>query len=146
MLGSRSSGGPRDLVENAKWSRRLLSLNHLKSIAEFLGKGSFLAQLTSYFSLRKFGKLWVFDSAVLKLLEIDNPFQGKDDPEPGSGFLLQPPSTGVGESRLYELVWATAVCMVVGEWQKRLTIWFIIIQIDESGRGTNMADASDGGC
>jgi hypothetical protein len=51
-------------------------------------ESSFLAQLTSYFSLRKFGKLWVFDSAVFKLLEIDNPFQGKDDSEPGSGFLL----------------------------------------------------------
>lgn len=55
----------------------------------------FLAHLTSYFSSGKFEKLWVFDSAGAKLLEIDNPFQGTDHCEPESGFLLQPPSTNV---------------------------------------------------
>lgn len=139
--------GTRDLHENEKWSRRLLPLHHLKLVAEIPGKQRlFLAQFTSDFSSKKFGKLWVFDSAVSKLLETVDRFQGTDDSEFELGVKSRTFFTDIRETRVYELIMATAMCMVVGEWQKRLTLWFILILIGESGRGMNMAGAGGGGC
>ncbi|KAJ5310805.1 uncharacterized protein N7443_003266 [Penicillium atrosanguineum] len=141
--------GTRDLHVNEKWSRRLMPLNHLKLIAELPGgERLFLAQFTSDFSSKKFGKLWVIDSAVSKLLEIVDPFQGPDDSGSVVGFKSQPQSINLRESRFRfnEIILATAMCMVIGEWQKRLTLWFIVILIAESGKGANMAGAGGGGC
>ncbi|KAJ5118051.1 hypothetical protein N7526_011074 [Penicillium atrosanguineum] len=141
--------GTRDLHVNEKWSRRLMPLNHLKLIAELPGgERLFLAQFTSDFSSKKFGRLWVIDSAVSKLLEIVDPFQGPDDSGSVVGFKSQPQSINLRESRFRfnEIILATAMCMVIGEWQKRLTLWFIVILIAESGKGANMAGAGGGGC
>lgn len=139
--------GTRDLHVNEKWSKRLMPLHHLKLIGELPGKERlFLAQFTSDFSSKKFGKLWIFDSAVSRLLRLVALSRKTDDFEFEFNIMSQSQSTEVRETRLYELVMATAMCMVIGEWQKRLTLCIIIILISESGRDANMAGAGGGGC
>jgi hypothetical protein len=121
-----------------------MPLHHLKLIGELPGKERLiLAQFTSSFSSKKFGKLWIFDSAISRLVALS---RKTDDFEIDSNVMSQLQSTEVQDTRLYELIMATAMCMVIGEWQKCLTLWFIIMLIAESGRGANMAGAGGGGC
>lgn len=134
--------GTRDLPGDV-WSKRLMPLNHLKLIAQIPGRERiFLAHYRSDVSSKKFGRLLVFDSAISRLLE-----------ESGNTALRM--SLGVGENpfvaehkqseseikntRLYDLVMATSMCMVIGEWQKRLTVWFIVVMIVQTGNGMTTA-------
>ncbi|KAJ5675178.1 uncharacterized protein N7477_005112 [Penicillium maclennaniae] len=140
--------GTRDLHVNEKWSRRLMPLNHLKLVVELPGRERlFLAHFSSDFSSKKFGKLWVVDSSVTKVLEMVEVHRGLDGSDPKVSFKSQSESTNLRESRLRvnEIIIATAMCMVIGEWQKRLTLWFIIMLIAESGKCANMAGAGGGG-
>jgi hypothetical protein len=121
--------GTRDVHPDKQWAKWLMPFSHLKLIARLPGIESediLVGQYTPSFALLKFGELWIFDSVVAKLL-------GEDD----SSALTE--KGGVGElrdirkTRLYELVMATAMCMIIGEAQKREILIALLALAAEGG-------------
>ncbi|KAJ5183809.1 hypothetical protein N7492_001425 [Penicillium capsulatum] len=55
----------------------------------------------------------IFDSAISRALEESD--QDAEKESEGS------PESDVHRTRLYDVVMATAMCMIIGEWQKRMT-------------------------
>lgn len=110
--------GTRDISEQTptdKWSRRLMPFNHLKLMARcpVTNEKKFIGQYVCSLSPLKYGRLWIFDSVIENLLEetkekLDEKFD-------------------IRKTRVYDLVMATAMCMVIGEWQKRMTVQLIAI-------------------
>jgi hypothetical protein len=136
--------GTRDLPDDV-WSKRLMPLNHLKLIGQIPGREKvFLAHYRSDFSSKKFGRLLVFDSAISRLLEESgNTALGtsQDVGENENLFVAEhtQPERGVKNTRLYDLVMATSICMVIGEWQKRLTVWLVVVMLVQTGNGMTLA-------
>ena len=52
------------------------------------------------------------------------------------------PEPDVRKTRLYDLIMATSMCMIIGEWQKRLTVWCIFMIIVHVSVGYNLISAS----
>ncbi|QKX55114.1 uncharacterized protein TRUGW13939_02206 [Talaromyces rugulosus] len=97
-----------------KWSRRLMPFNHLKLMARSTRQEKlFVGQYVCSLSPMKYGRLWIFDSVIQDLLEES---REKLDPD-----------FDVRKTRVYDLVMATAMCMIIGEWQKRMTVQLIFI-------------------
>jgi hypothetical protein len=84
---------------------------------------------------RKFGELWVFDSAVSSVLkEAGNSSLWSKKNDEDEVFQLDA-DNDIRETRLYCLVMATAMCMVISEWQKRMVIFTILAIAAEGGGG-----------
>ncbi|KAJ6010063.1 hypothetical protein N7522_005079 [Penicillium canescens] len=128
--------GTRDLHSNSKWAKRLMPFNHLRLLARLPGRENepvVIAQYTSSFACRKFGELWVFDSAVSSVLkEAGNSSLWSKKNDEDEVFQLDPDKE-IRETRLYFLVMATAMCMVISEWQKRMVIFMILAIAAEGG-------------
>ncbi|KAJ5371727.1 hypothetical protein N7517_003733, partial [Penicillium concentricum] len=75
---------------------------------------------TPSFVCRKFGQLWIFDSAVSKLLDEDHSPAWN---EQAAASELR----NVRKTRLYELIMTTAMCMIIGEREKRNTLLLLLI-------------------
>jgi hypothetical protein len=90
-----------------------------------------LAKYTSSIGRKKAGILQIYDDALHRLLidgVIPLDIQKKRALE-DAGVV------GVKKLRLYEVIIATAMCMVIGEWQKRETVWAILAAAAEGGGG-----------
>ncbi|KAJ5555768.1 hypothetical protein N7535_008201 [Penicillium sp. DV-2018c] len=116
--------GTRDVHPDNKWAKIFMPFHHLKLIARLPGHedGRLVAQYTPSFACRKFGQLWVFDSVVAEVLERS----------PLSSTLTED-SRDVRETRLYDLIIGTAVCMILGEWQKRMVLAALLALVAEGG-------------
>ncbi|CAG8147118.1 unnamed protein product [Penicillium salamii] len=121
--------GTRDIHSDHGWNRNLLPFNHLNLVAKIPGlveEEVLVAQYISSFSNDKHGQLWVFDSAVTKLLEkTGHPPKWIKITENNERFSLDI-DWDVQQTRLYDIVMATSVCMIIGEWQKRAILWMFI--------------------
>ncbi|KAJ5306894.1 hypothetical protein N7508_005909 [Penicillium antarcticum] len=128
--------GTRDLQPNNKWARRLMPFNHLRLLARLPGRENerlFIAQYTSSFAYRKFGELWVFDSVISDILkETGNSSLWSTRNEDDEIFQLDP-DNDIRETRLFDLVMATAMCMVISEWKKRMVLLMILAIASEGG-------------
>jgi hypothetical protein len=128
--------GTRDLHSNNKWAKILMPFNHLRLLATLPGRENepvFIAQYTSSFACRKFGELWVFDSTVSSILkETGNSSLWSKRNDEDEVFQLDP-DNDIRETRLYDLVIATAMCMIISEWQKRMALLMIFIIAGEVG-------------
>ncbi|KXG52084.1 uncharacterized protein PGRI_083680 [Penicillium griseofulvum] len=107
--------GTRDVhsTRRAKW---IMPFSHLMLIARLPENESediLVGQYTASFASCKYGELWVFDSAVAQLLD---------------GH-----SSDVRETRLYELIITTAMCMIIGERGKRNTLLALLALLAEGG-------------
>lgn len=72
------------------------------------------AKYTSSLGKKKAGTLVIYDEALYHLLkECVVPFDSNESTELGSEIV------SVKHTRLYDIIVATAMCMVIGEWQKR---------------------------
>ncbi|KAJ5817293.1 hypothetical protein N7447_009526 [Penicillium robsamsonii] len=121
--------GTRDIHPDNKLARWLMPFSHLKLIARLPGIESedvFVGQYTPSFACRKFGQLWIFNSTVSKLLDGEHSFT-----------LTQQAAASelrdVRETRLYELIMTTAVCMIIGERKKRHTLLLLLTIAAEGG-------------
>ncbi|KAJ5081057.1 hypothetical protein N7456_008523 [Penicillium angulare] len=133
--------GTRDFHAMDNISAKLMPLNHLKLIAQPThGEKMLVAHYVSDFSSKKFGKLLVFDSAVTRLLEdtCENGFATRQAVAHKLGET--PQESDLKATRIHELIMATAMCMIVGEWEKRMAIWSIMMLIVTIGNGMNIAN------
>jgi hypothetical protein len=132
--------GTRNMHSAYKWARKLMPFNHLKLIAKIPGVAEekiFVAQYTSSFGPRKYGELWVFDSAVSDLLErTGHPAEWAKRTE-GNGVFSLDGMWDIRQTRLYSLIMATAMCMVIGERQKRLTLWLLFLTVSLGFNASN---------
>ncbi|KAJ5421315.1 hypothetical protein N7491_009760 [Penicillium cf. griseofulvum] len=119
--------GTRDVHSN-RWAQWFMPFCHLKLIARIPGIESediLIGQYTASFATRKFGELWIFDSAVAKLLGHHSPWAGQTAAS----------ERDVRETRLHELIMTTAICMIIGERGKRNTLVFLLTLAAEGGGG-----------
>ncbi|KAJ5040799.1 hypothetical protein NUH16_011091 [Penicillium rubens] len=120
--------GTRDLHPDYKWNRRLMPFSHLKLIAKIPGVSTeelFIAQYSSSLGDEKYGELWVFDSALTKVLEMTgHPLKWMKRTEEGGRFSLDL-RWDIRQTQLYDMVIASAMCMIIGERHKRALIWLI---------------------
>ncbi|KAJ5124950.1 uncharacterized protein N7515_008775 [Penicillium bovifimosum] len=114
--------GTRDVYPDNKWAKIFMPFHHLKLIARMpgWGNGRLVAHYTPSFACRKFGQLWVFDNVVSELEQSLNSSTLEEERD-------------VRETRLYDLVMATAVCMILGEWQKRTVLLALLALVAEGG-------------
>ncbi|CAG8901422.1 unnamed protein product [Penicillium egyptiacum] len=120
--------GTRDVPEKqlARW---LMPFSHLKLIARLPGIESediLVGKYTPSFACRKFGELWIFDSVVAKLLD-----DGHSSTSTEQAVVSE--LRGIWETRLYELIMATAMCMIIGEAQKREILLLLLTIAAEGG-------------
>jgi hypothetical protein len=87
------------------------------------------AKFTSSMGCKKAGVLQIYDDAIHRLL-LDGVVH-LDDKEKRE--LEDSGVAAVKKLRLYEIILATAMCMVIGEWQKRETLLAIIAAAGEGG-------------
>ncbi|CAG7970131.1 unnamed protein product [Penicillium salamii] len=121
--------GTRDIHSDHGWNRNLLPFNHLNLVSRIPGpveEDILVAQYISSFSNDKHGQLWVFDSAITRLLEkTGHPSKWIKITENNERFSLDI-YWDVRQTRLYDIVMATSMCMIIGEWQKRAILWMFI--------------------
>ncbi|KAI9925061.1 hypothetical protein MW887_006469 [Aspergillus wentii] len=82
-----------------------------------------LAQYTSSFGSQQYGSLITFDSEISKLLHefgLDRTAHTKQDP-----WACQ--SGDLHLTRFYDVIIATGMCMIMGEWEKRQTVFAVIL-------------------
>ncbi|KAF2415506.1 hypothetical protein EJ08DRAFT_703880 [Tothia fuscella] len=89
-----------------------------------------LGKYTSQLGRRKAGILELYDAAIKRFLH-DPAIPPHRTAETEAG----PDVASVKHTRLYDIIIATAMCMVIGEWQKRRTIKEIIMTIAGEGAG-----------
>ncbi|PLB50776.1 hypothetical protein P170DRAFT_435949 [Aspergillus steynii IBT 23096] len=136
--------GSRDVPAKKKWGRRLMPVHHLKLVAEcpspgishFDTKGSMgelqggeevvLARYSSSLSHGKHGTLVIFDEEVSRVFGSQGVGSRKE-----KGFARE--GDEVGEMDEYDVIVATAMCMVLGEWQKRKTVLEILLALAGGG-------------
>ncbi|KAJ5222938.1 uncharacterized protein N7469_009178 [Penicillium citrinum] len=132
--------GTRDLPVDEKFAKVLLPLNHLKLIAtDPKGNRYFIAFYSSAFNPEKYGRLWVFDNMISNLLEQSGGSQMNDylqNAEEGSASRQE---SDIRRTRIYELVMATSMCMVLGEWEKRATLYLMLLMLVIAGRNAVIA-------
>jgi hypothetical protein len=124
--------------EASKW-RFLVHFNHLKLVVRIpvpdegkkdrvdtslLYTEICLAKYTSAVSSKKAGQLEILDEALSRLLDTHSGVEDCD----GGEFLKKniPLPYSVKQTRLHEVVVATAICMIVAESQKRQTLAAIV--------------------
>ncbi|KAJ6186576.1 hypothetical protein N7519_007877 [Penicillium mononematosum] len=121
--------GTRDVHPDKQWTKWLMPFSHLKLIARLPGiegEDILVGQYTPSFAWRKFGELWIFDSVVAKLLgEVGSPTLT------GQGVVDE--MRDIRKTRLYELIMATAMCMIIGEAQKREILIALLAMAAEGG-------------
>jgi hypothetical protein len=140
-------------VKETRTCGLLLHFNHLKLVAQVPapdhGKGALafrpelcLGKYTCSIATKKSGKLDLFDGAIWRLVseympELLAQVHGEGIPEKsGAGGKISPAQvTLVKKTLLYQLIVATAMCMVIGERQKRDTIKKIIEAAATEGAG-----------
>jgi hypothetical protein len=89
-----------------------------------------LAKYTSSIGSRKAGMLELYDEAIHRfLIDFIIPRDTSRSVEVGSDII------SAKHTRLYDIIVATAMCMIIGEWQKRRTIRQIIELIAAEGGG-----------
>jgi len=98
---------------------------HLSSVGSF--REVCLAKYTSSMKTNKSGALEVFDDAVERLWQ--EHFKRKTE-----GKFDYGPSTAK-QSRFWDVIIATAMCMIIGEWQKRETVREIIATSTSAAAG-----------
>lgn len=127
--------GTKDLNGNDKWSKRLMPFSHLKLVAKLPGQDSviFVGQYTSSLGSKKFGQLRLFDSVISSLLDESGRMR---QVTPG-GNRRDIPGLDIRETRLYEMIMGTAMCMVIGEWEKRMVAFCILMLIVGAGDTAN---------
>lgn len=106
-----------------------MPFSHLKLIARLPGieiEEIFVGKYTPSFAYRKFGELWVFDSVVSELLGEE---YSSTWIEQARGSQLR----DIRQTRLYELIMATAMCMIIGESQKRMILMLLFTIAAEGG-------------
>lgn len=137
--------GSRNIPANKMWGRRLMPVHHLKLIAELpdtqylegkdrgddLHQEVVLARYSSSLSGGKYGTLTIFDEEVRRVFasqRMKGSRQGFGDKD-----------AGVMDE--YDVIVATAMCMVLGEWQKRKTVLEILLALLGAGAegGSSMA-------
>jgi hypothetical protein len=113
-----------------------MPFNHLKLVAKLPGQDEdvmFIGQYTSSFGSKKFGQLRLLDSVISSLLDkSENGSLRMRQVTPG-GNRRYDPELDIRETRLYEMIMGTAICMVIGEWEKRMVVFCILMLIAESG-------------
>ena len=122
--------------------RPFLRLCHLKLVVRVPGKEEqVVARFTSCVSKRKVGRLEVFEDVIDSLLSESlvltyNRPEGVPCQDRDAGEEKEPRGDRVpsGEKekeklRLRDLVVATGICMVIGEWSKRQVVIGIIVNI-----------------
>ncbi|KAF7520265.1 hypothetical protein PCG10_009319 [Penicillium crustosum] len=125
--------GTRDVHPDDKLARWFMPFSHLKLIARLPGIGSediFIGKYTPSFAYRKFGELWVFDSAVSELLGEDH---SSTWTEQATERATRSELGDIRQTRLYELIMATAMCMIIGESQKRMILMLLFTIAAEGG-------------
>lgn len=127
--------GTRDLPVEDELARLLLPLSHLKLVAQLPGGKSYILGLfSSAINRDKYGRLWIFDNMIAKLLEESGSYSSWDQyriVEEGAVSQSEPLAR---TTRMYELVMATSMCMIMGEWEKRMTVYLMILLIVIAGR------------
>ncbi|KAF1813927.1 hypothetical protein P152DRAFT_481109 [Eremomyces bilateralis CBS 781.70] len=91
-----------------------------------------LGKYTSSIACRKSGILELYDGAILKFLEEYVP---KESLEDWKHLDTDDELEAIRQTRLYEVIVATAICMIVGEWQKRQAVKKVIAAIVGEGAG-----------
>jgi hypothetical protein len=120
--------GTKDLPEDCKSARRLMPVHHLKLVAILPAKLAEEAEVVvGYFICSaeedEYGTLVIEDSKICEVLEID---EMPDDM--GSAR-----AKGAMPARMHDMIMATAVCMIIGEWQKRKTAISVIFALIFAG-------------
>lgn len=127
--------GTRDTHANDKWIKALLPFHHLKLMGQIPGQEKlFIGEYVAGFNRKSFGQLWLFDSQIEKLLEASRNVEipVSDESHKLSEFERDFTSDDVKKSRAFDLIMATSMCMIMGEWQKRSSIklilyWFLVV-------------------
>jgi hypothetical protein len=139
-------------TEESRKCGMLLRFNHLKLVAKLPGSGKdegegrsevCLGKYTSSVAQQKNGSLELFDTAILRFLDeyaplilADDPFQ--DGSVSGQGNIQESEVLKIArmkKSTVYQLIVATAMCMIISEKEKRHTLMDLISQAGEGGGG-----------
>jgi hypothetical protein len=127
--------GTRDLPAEDKLAKLLLPLSHLKLVAQVPGGKSYIIGIfSSAINSDKYGRLWIFDNMISKVLEEsgNSSFRDRDQiVEEGAATQSEP---DIRTTRVYELVVAMSLCMIMGEWEKRMTVYLVILMLVIAGR------------
>lgn len=126
--------GTRDLPVENKLARLLLPLSHLKLVAHLPGSKSYIIGLfSSAINRDKYGRLWIFDNMISKVLEESgiSSFRDRDQIEEGA---VSRSELDIRTTRVYELIMATSMCMIMGEWEKRMSVYLMILLLVIAGR------------
>lgn len=125
--------GTRDIAADDTWARLFLPFHHLKLVGRIAGQEDvYVGEFVAGFSVGTFGRLWIFDSQLAKLLEdsrrteltMDKEFHKLHDLEADGNY------DDIRTTRLFDLVMATSMCMVMGEWQKRMSVMILLYSIN----------------
>ncbi|KAF7122880.1 hypothetical protein CNMCM5793_000990 [Aspergillus hiratsukae] len=108
--------GTRDLPEDRKRARRLMPVHHLKLVAMLPGKVAHEAEevVVAYFVCSaeegEYGTLTTQDSKLCQVLGLAR-------------------TKGASPARVHDTIMATAVCMIIGEWEKRKVVVSVIFAL-----------------
>lgn len=109
--------GTKNLPEECKLARRLMPVHHLKLVAILPAKLAEEAEevVVGYFicsaEADEYGTLVIENSKICDILGIDKM------PEDMELARVK----GARPAKMHDMIMATAVCMIIGEWQKRKT-------------------------
>ncbi|RHZ52474.1 hypothetical protein CDV55_101831 [Aspergillus turcosus] len=120
--------GTRDLPGDRKLARRLMPVHHLKLVAMVPGKVADEAEeaeevVVAYFVCSaeegEYGTLTIQDSKLCQVLGINE--------MPHDMALAR--TEGASPARVHDTIMATAVCMIIGEWEKRKVVVSVIFAL-----------------
>ncbi|KAE8350333.1 hypothetical protein BDV28DRAFT_159712 [Aspergillus coremiiformis] len=117
--------GTRRIPEGQKWTRRLMPIHHLKLIAKLPGDGVtevVLAQFFCSFAGGEFGNLVIRDTEIAEIFRRDEMPELKQE-------------KGRSLTRIHEMIIATSLCMVLGEFEKRKVTIELLIEMACSAAG-----------
>ncbi|GFF62377.1 hypothetical protein IFM60648_00610 [Aspergillus lentulus] len=121
--------GTKDLPEDCKLARRLMPVHHLKLVAMLPAKVADEEEevVVGYFICSaeedEYGSLVIEDAKICQILGID---EMPEDMELAR-------TKGATPARMHDMIMATAVCMVIGEWQKRKTAVSVLFALIFAG-------------